>query len=128
MRPLRLLSLLTVLSLAACDSNEPDDGALSDVVIGGDYTAVTEVFSDGQTTATFTLPVTADGESFSYDLERRTVRGSDVTSSLSSGTGTYDYPRIELATDGVPLSGTVESDGDVLKISNPDGGSFTFTR
>ena len=127
-RTLRLLVLLTVIGLAACDSGGPDDGPTSDVVIGGDYTAITEVFSNGQTTTTFTLPTTADGEAFSYTVSLRTERGSDVRSTSSTGTGTYEFPRIDLTTDGVPLAGTVESDGAVLKIRNPNGGDFTFTR
>ena len=127
-RSLRLLCLLSVVGLAACDSGEPDGTTRSDVVIGGDYSAITETFSDGQTTTTFTIPDTADGESFAYTVSLRTERGSTVSTSASSGTGTYAFPRVSFTTDGVPLTGTVESDGDVLKIGNPNGGQFTFTR
>jgi len=125
---LRALPLLLAFALVACDSGDPDDMTRSDVEIGGEYSAVTETLSNGQTTTTFDIPTTADGESFSYTVTLRTQRGSDVTMNTSNGTGSYDFPNVSFTTDGTPLSGTVESDGAVLIIANPNGGTFTFRR
>lgn len=132
---LALLVLGTGLTLAACDSGDPDDSGDDSPSIGGIYTG-TET-SEG-TTATFSLeiPTTTSGSFTLGDDSEVSVSDGGVTVSFEvTGSGTYDHPditmNVEFEIDGETYSeqmtGTVSASGDILRFEE-DGEVFTLTR
>lgn len=112
---------LAALLLPACD-------ATADAVLGGTYTGVLEQTGALTTTATFTIPETASGESFAFQVVVAEGAAGGPDEARFSGTGVYEHPAVLLRFDGDATGGIVADDGRSFRLETAPGTFATFTR
>jgi hypothetical protein len=134
MRFAALLALLVLPLVSGCDSNEPDTPS-----IGGLYSFSSVDPDDGTTSrATFDIPTTESG---TFTLGSRSVLSGTLSDGTTvsfpvTGSGTYDYPNIQMTvrvsaggeTQTDNLTGTVSASGSSITVRDSDGVTLLLTR